>query len=85
MFHLFCDVGFVRSLVEVVAATAKFLDAVVLETQFHVWTQTEIRAEAKRLVLQFGQFRIPIAIIVEALSVSGLSVGIDASLVVVGN
>ncbi len=82
---LFGDIGLVGSLVELVATTAILMDGAVLEAQFGIGAEAEVRVEAEGLASQFGQFGVAIAVVVIALAGSRLAEGIDAGLVVVGD
>ena len=67
------------------AAASEFMYAVILKTQLGVGVKSEVRVKAEGLALQFGQFGVSVAVVVVALACACLSVGIYASLVVVGN
>ena len=49
--HLLGDVRQMGRQIEHVAATAKLMDAMILQTEFGVWRHAEIRTETERLVL----------------------------------
>ena len=72
-------------LVEFVATTAEFVNAVILETKLRIRTEAEIGIETECLVVQFRQLRVAIAIMVITLSGAVLTVGVYTSLVVVGH
>ena len=84
MLCLLCDICLVRSLVEFVTATTELMDAMILEAQLGVRTETEVGVEAERLVVQLWQLGVAIAIIVITLTSASLSISINARLVVVG-
>ena len=85
MLHLLGDVRLVRRQIEFVATAAELMYAVILKTQFGVGVKSEVGVKAEGLALQFGQFGVSVAVVVVALACACLSVGIYASLVVVGN
>ena len=83
MFYLLCNISNMGYLVELVAATAKLMDAVILKAQLGERAETKIRVETERLAFQLWQLRVAVAVMVIALAGACLPIGIDACLVVI--
>ena len=83
--HLLGDVGLVGRAVELVAATAELVHVVVFEGQLAVVARLQVRAEADHLVLQLGQLRKAVVVVVEGAPVAVLPEDVEARLPVVGH